>query len=207
MNHSKQTAVRVRTLCECAVCLALSTALSFVALWKAPLGGEVTLCSMLPILICAWRNGPGWGFSTAFLHAAIQLLFGLGNLAYIPTTGAYILGILFDYLIPFTALGVAGLFRIGKNDILRRGRAYAKVYLSLSIAAILRAASHIFVGAVIWYDITKAGAWNDTVFRYGAFLYSTIYNGSFLLPEFVLLFAVSAIVPSLLFRLPEIKTD
>ena len=42
---------KVRTLSECAMMLALSIALSFVVIYKMPLGGSVTLFSMLPVML------------------------------------------------------------------------------------------------------------------------------------------------------------
>ncbi len=39
-----------KILCECAIMLALSIALSYVIIYEAPMGGSVTLVSMLPVM-------------------------------------------------------------------------------------------------------------------------------------------------------------
>ena len=46
-------------LVECAMMIALSFGLSFVKLWQMPLGGSVTLCSMLPIMLISIKYGIG----------------------------------------------------------------------------------------------------------------------------------------------------
>ena len=51
-----------------------ASALSFFVLYKMPLGGSVKLCAMLPILLVAIKNGPKWGFGTAFCHGLLQML-------------------------------------------------------------------------------------------------------------------------------------
>ena len=48
---------KVRLLAEAAVMLALAIALSFVKIWDMPMGGSVTLLSMLPIMLIAIKNG------------------------------------------------------------------------------------------------------------------------------------------------------
>ncbi|MEG2003569.1 MAG: energy-coupled thiamine transporter ThiT, partial [Clostridia bacterium] len=41
---------KTRILTECALMIALSTILSFLVIWEAPLGGSVTVLSMIPIM-------------------------------------------------------------------------------------------------------------------------------------------------------------
>ena len=185
---------KVKKLCECAILVALATVLSFIKLYEAPLGGAVTLFSMMPILLCGFVYGPKAGFASAFVYSVIQLIFGVGTLAYIPDPLGVVAGVFLDYVIAFTVLGVAGFFRRMKGNL------YVKVFLGSFVALILRFASHFFSGAIIWYSITKEGAWNDYVFRYGKWTYSLIYNAWYMVPEILLtLVAVPAAV--LLLRL------
>lgn len=59
---------KVRTLSECAIMLALSIALSFVVIYKMPLGGSVTLFSMLPVMLVSVRHGLKWGLQIGRAH-------------------------------------------------------------------------------------------------------------------------------------------
>lgn len=48
---------KLRQMAECALLIALATALSFVKLYQAPLDGPVTLVSTLPIMFISVRYG------------------------------------------------------------------------------------------------------------------------------------------------------
>ena len=48
-----------------AVLVALAVALSFAKLWEMPLGGSVTLGSMLPIMILSISLGLKWGLQSS----------------------------------------------------------------------------------------------------------------------------------------------
>ena len=170
----------LKRLCECAMLVALATVLSFVKLYEAPLGGAVTLFSMVPILMCGFVYGVKAGFATAFVYSVIQLIQGIGTVAYVPDALGIVVCILLDYLVAFTLLGVAGFFKHLRMNL------YVKITLGTLIALLLRFLSHLVSGAVIWYQITKDGAWNDYVFRYGKWMYSLIYNGWFMVPEIIL---------------------
>ncbi len=185
---------KIKKLCECAMLVALATVLSLLKLYEAPLGGSVTLFSMVPILICGFVYGPKAGFAAAFVYAVIQLLFGIGTLAYIPDPLGLVAGILLDYLIAFTVLGLAGFFRGLRMNL------YVKVVLGTLAATLARFVCHYLSGALIWYSITKDGAWNDYVFKYGKWTYSLIYNAWYMVPE-IILTLVAVPVTVLLLRL------
>ena len=51
---------RTLPLVECAIMIALATVLSMVKLAELPYGGSITIASMLPIAIIAYRRGMGW---------------------------------------------------------------------------------------------------------------------------------------------------
>ena len=105
---------KIISLCECAIMLALATALSFVKLWQMPLGGSVTLVSMLPIFIIAVKHKFSWAVGTSFLYSLIQLAQALmeGDVfVYCGSAFLIVLCVLFDYLLPFTALCLAGVFK------------------------------------------------------------------------------------------------
>ncbi|MBQ8532828.1 MAG: energy-coupled thiamine transporter ThiT, partial [Clostridia bacterium] len=52
-----------------AVFVALATALSLIKVYELPLGGSVTLLSMLPIVMISCMLGLKWGFGSAFVYS------------------------------------------------------------------------------------------------------------------------------------------
>ena len=72
-----------RKLVESAVMLAIGTVLSMFTIaspWV--LGGGITICSMLPLVVVAHRHGTKWGLFTAFAYSILQLLLGMNNVQY-----------------------------------------------------------------------------------------------------------------------------
>ena len=65
---------RTLPLVECAIMIALATVLSMVKLAELPYGGSITIASMLPIAIIAYRRGMGWGLGSAFVYAVFWVL-------------------------------------------------------------------------------------------------------------------------------------
>lgn len=182
----------LRVLTECAVLVALATALSFVKVYQAPLGGSVTLLSTLPIMYISIRHGLVAGLGSGFVYSLIQLWQGSGNLAYIPTAAGVVGCILLDYVLPFTLLGVAGVFcDKGENVSLPR------VICGTVVAIALRFLCHFGAGAVVWYEITKVGQWNDYVQTVGMWVYSFVYNISYVGPDGAMAIIASAALPAL----------
>lgn len=173
-----------------AVMVALASALSLIKLYKLPLGGSVTLLSMLPIVVISISLGLKWGVGSSFVYSLIQLFFGIvmeGLLGW-GLTPAYLVGSIFlDYLIPFTVLGFAGAFA-------KKG--YAGTLAGISLVFVLRFISHMFSGAILFGIPEK---WADKFNN--VWLYSAAYNGSYMLPELVLTLIAAAII----FRLPQVK--
>ena len=71
-----------RKLTEAAIMLAIGTVLSLIKLIDLPYGGSVTIASMLPVVIIAYRHGIKWGLMTGFVYGVIQQLLGLNTLSY-----------------------------------------------------------------------------------------------------------------------------
>lgn len=169
MKHS-----HVRTLTECAILLALAVALSYVKLFTLPFDGSITLLSMLPICIASIRFGVGQGLLVAFAYSWFQILQG-GVFAWGLTPIMLIGSLLLDYIVAFTALGLAGLFR-------KRGLVGAVCGVGLACA--LRFLSHFVAGVVLWANFEEFIAFGqEWVGR--PWLYSLCYNGVYMLPETV----------------------
>lgn len=69
-------------LTESGIMLACATILSMIEIVSLPYGGSVTLFSMLPVILIAYRRGIGWGLFTAFAFSLLQMLLGVNNLSY-----------------------------------------------------------------------------------------------------------------------------
>ncbi len=193
---------KLLALTECALMLALATALSFVKLYQAPLGGSVTLLSMLPIMFISFRYGIKRGLACGFVYSLIQLWQGSGNLAYVPTAMGVVGCIALDYILPFTLLGLAGIFY--KKDGSVKQKTLTAV-LGVCLAAALRFACHFLGGAVVWYEITKTGMWNDYVQTVGMWTYSFVYNGTYLGPDAALVIIASPAIPLIEKALKKVK--
>ena len=80
---AQQTSIKAtRRLTETAIMIALATGLSYVTIFKLPMGGSITLFSQVPIMIIGYRYGWKWGACTGVIHGILQMLLqGLGNFA------------------------------------------------------------------------------------------------------------------------------
>lgn len=165
--------------------IAMSAALSMVKVWKMPLGGSVTLLSMLPVCLLSIKYGVKWGFFSAFIYSLTQLAMGFSELMSWGMTPAMWAGsVIFDYLIAFTVLGLAGIFA---------EKGLTGYYMGISLAMLARFLSH-FVSGVIFFGIWCPEGWNTVV-------YSICYNGAYMLPEMIFTVIGTAAV----FTLPQTK--
>lgn len=162
----------VYRLTESAILLAVAAVLSVVKLVDMPYGGSVTACSMLPLLIIAYRHGIRHGLFTAFTYSLIQLLLGLDNFSYATSFGAVVAIAVFDYLLAFFALGLGGIFR----KKLPQGAALGCAAI---VTGILRYLCHVISGCTVWAGLSVPTA--------EALTYSLSYNATYMIPEIVIL--------------------
>ena len=107
-----QKSSNIKRLCVSAIMIALATVFSLIKVYTLPLGGSITLLSMLPIVFLSVSYGIGWGFFSAFVYTLIQMFLDLAAVASWGLTPAIFIGcIAFDYILAYTALGIAGIFR------------------------------------------------------------------------------------------------
>ncbi|MCQ2456260.1 MAG: energy-coupled thiamine transporter ThiT [Clostridia bacterium] len=192
------------TLCECAVLVALAFVLSLVKV-PLPFGGSVTLCSMVPLVIAAQRNGAGWGFFSAGVFSVVKLLLGLENFSYVSGAVSFVCVLLFDYLLAYTAVGISGFFRPSAGDTKRT--LCARAGLGALVGMVFRYGLHVISGAAVWYDLTKA--WEEDpsnmVFRYGKWMYSVVYNAIYMIPETILTVVVVIAVTAVMNKSKSIE--
>lgn len=177
--------IETKKLTLSAVMIALSAVLSLVKVYELPLGGSITLLSMLPVCVVAICYGTKWGLCTSGLYALVQIAMDLGKLMGYGMTASTWLGCLvFDYILAFGALGLAGLWR-EKGTI--------GMCAGVALSCVIRFISHFISGAIV-FSVFCPDGWN-------VYLYSIAYNGSYMLPELI----ITVIGAVLLFRLPQVK--
>ena len=167
--------LRIRALCEGAIMVALAFVLSFIKLYELPNGGSLTP-AMFPILLYALRWGLPQGLTAGFVFGLLQLLFD----------GAYAWGwqsMLLDYLLAFTPLGLAGLFK---------GKAWG-IFPGTFIGCLGRFIVHHISGITI-YRIIEPTAVPGLGTYDNAHLYSLVYNCSYMLPNMILALLLAGVL-------------
>lgn len=162
-----------------------------------PWGGSISP-AMLPIFIIAYRRGVKTGLFSGFIFAIIQLMIAgmisSGVIAAIPESDyigpswlKLILVYLLDYIIPFTLLGLAGIFKNALTKI-------KPFIMGMIFASLIRYLSHGISGVLIWGSYTS---WfNET---YGTnvspFIYSfVVYNLPYMAASLVICILVGVIM-------------
>ena len=114
---------KTKRLTESAMLLAVAILLELLSktfIPEQPFGGQLTIVSMLPIVLISYRHGVKWGFAAAFAYALIEMAIGTKNVAaaFQPDyfgegvmIGNALIMCFFDYVAAFTVLGLGGLFR------------------------------------------------------------------------------------------------
>lgn len=153
-----------------AMAIALATVTSMIKLFEMPMGGSVTLFSMLFIVLIGYWYGLGGGLTVAIAYGVLQLLLD-----------PYILSfpqMLVDYILAFGALGLAGIFHNSKHGLI-------KGY----IVAVLGRYFFSFLSGWIFFGMYAPDNFPNAV------VYSLAYNGSYLGTEALITLIVIAIPP------------
>lgn len=178
MNQSK-----VSKLATCAVMLALACILSLIKVFEMPLGGSITLLSMLPICVLSIRYGLKWGLFSAFCYSLAQIGLSFGELMSWGMNGKTWAGcLIFDYVLAYTVLGLAGAFR-------KHGA--TGICAGIAMALVLRFVCH-FISGTIFFAMWCPEGWSVVP-------YSICYNGAYMLPEMALTMAGAVA----LFKIPQ----
>ena len=135
----------VRALCESAVLLALAIVLSYIQFFKLPFDGAITLASMLPICLISIRFGIKWGLGAAFCYSWSQILQG-GVFSWGLTPGMLVASLLMDFIIAFTVLGLAGIFR-------KQG--FGGKIGGITLVCFLRFVVHFLAGIILLYLLQR----------------------------------------------------
>ena len=106
--RSKQS-LAIRMMVESAILIGIALVINEFLKFDAPwaFGGSITLGSMVPIVLIAWRWGTRQGLFSALVFALLQLLLGVKNVSY-GENALQVIGIaLLDYVIAYTVFGLA----------------------------------------------------------------------------------------------------
>ena len=209
---------KTKMLTESSLLIAMAIVLELVAemfIPEMPFGGQVTLVSMLAIVLISYRHGVKWGLLSGVVYAALEMVIGAKTVAaaFQPDyfgTGVLIanalLMCLLDYVLAFTVLGIGGCFR---NKIQNPG---LSLCLGSIVALSCRYLCHILSGYILfgsyaeWF-FTQEGfpAWGANLVaslnpQLLALAYSVVYNGMYMIPEIVF----TAVAALLLSKVPGI---
>ncbi|MGE4572640.1 MAG: energy-coupled thiamine transporter ThiT [Candidatus Izemoplasmatales bacterium] len=184
---------KIVIIVEVAILVGIATVLDVVfgILSKGifPWGGSISP-AMLPIFIIAYRRGLKTGLFSGFIFAILQLMttgmFSASVIAAIPESTFFgpkwvniILVYLLDYIIPFTLLGLAGIFKNGLKEL-------KPFFLGMILASSIRYVMHGLSGVMIWSGYAE---WFNEEFNMNVspFVYSfIIYNLPYMLASLIL---------------------
>ena len=214
MQHKTQRLTESAMLLAVAIVLELASKM-FIP--EMPFGGQVTLASMLPMVLISYRHGVKWGLIAGLAYAFIQMAIGARTVAAAFQPGyfgegrmllnAFIMCIL-DYLLAFTLLGLGGIFR---NRIKRPGIALAcgsLVALGARYLAHVLSGYILFAGWAEWF-FTQEGfpLWGTALAENLSptmlgLVYSLVYNAMYMVPEMI----ITAMAAMLISRVHQIVT-
>ena len=156
-GYIKKNKMNTQMIVHIGLMLALTVILHNFRLYHMPQGGSVTLGAMIPLLLIAFRYGPVGGYLAGFVYGLINLM-----------QDPYILHpiqVLFDYPLPYMALGLAGYFK-------------DRILLGAFIGIFSRFICHFISGAVFFASYAPAGM--------SPYWYSLVFNATYLIPELLI---------------------
>ena len=209
---------KTKRITESAMLLAMAIVLELISKTFIPeqtFGGQITIVSMLPVVLIAYRHGVKWGFVATFTYALLEMALGAKTVssAFLPGffgDGAMIVNAivmcLLDYIVAYTVLALAGVFR---NRIKRPG---ISLMAGSLVALGARYVTHILSGYILFSSWAESYFTQDGFPAWGAqlveslspaglgWIYSIVYNGMYMIPEMVF----TAIVALVIAKIPGV---
>jgi len=165
-GYIKNIRMNTRMLVFMGLMIALASVLHLFRLYQMPQGGSVTLGAMIPLLLIAWRYGPIGGYLAGFVYGLINLI-----------QNPYILHpvqVLFDYPLPYMALGLAGHFR-------------DRILLGAIVGISARFVCHLISGVAFFASYAPIGV--------SPYWYSMVFNATYLIPELIICLVILSVLP------------
>ena len=152
---------KTRMIAEAGVAIAIAQVLSFITLFHMPQGGSIKAASLVPLMMFAYRWGGTRGIWAGVVYGVLHFLLGFKS-------SIHYLSIILDYLVAYGAIGVCGYFKDNITGL-----------VSGSIVAIaLRWFASVTSGAVVFASYAPQGQ--------NPWIYSMIYNASYMVPDGIL---------------------
>ena len=168
---------KLRALTECAVLAAMAIGLSYlkipIGLSFGGFGGSIDLV-MIPLIIAAYRWGVGWGLGTGLVFGTLKFFFAGGSAVNWQS-------MLLDYSVAYMFVGFAGLVK----------REPGHMWMGALIGCIGRFLIHFISGITIYAQ------YMEDIFGFHMtqpWVYSLLYNGSYMLPNTIIAVVVCAIL-------------
>ena len=163
-----------KMLAHAAMALALSFVLSYIRFFRMAGGGAVTPGSMLPVMLFGAAYGLVPGLMVGFAYSLLQIVQG--------AEAAGFMGLLLDYILAFTALGLAGLAKKWPKTW--------GLYIAMLIALVGRLLCSVASGVIVW----------------GTPLWGSItYNVSYMLPEMVICLLLGMLIGPRIVKMMQSK--
>ena len=209
--------MKTKRLTESAMLLAIAIVLEFISkliIPEMPFGGQVTLVSMLPVVLISYRHGVKWGLVSGVTYAFLEMAIGFKTVSAAFQPGYFgdgtlivnaLVMCLLDYLVAFTVLGLGGMFR-------GRMKAVPALICGSLVALGLRYVTHILSGYILFSGWAEWFFTQDGFPAWGAQLvqslsptalgwtYSAVYNGFYMVPEMI----CTAIAAGVIAKVPGI---
>ena len=209
---------KTKRITESAMLLAVAIVLELVSkmcIPELPFGGQITLFSMLPVVLISYRHGVRWGLVAGAAYAVLEMALGAKTVAAAFQPGYFgdevmllngLVMCVLDYLVAFTVLGLGGCFR---NKCKRPATGMicgTLVALGARYVAHIASGYILFSGWAEWF-FTQDGfpAWGAELVgalspQMLGFVYSLVYNGMYMIPEILL----TCVAGLLLSRVPKV---
>ncbi len=180
----ERTVWTTRMLAMAALCIALSYVLGLIRLFRLPNGGSITPAATLPLMLFAYGYGVGPGLIAGTIYGILDFLIGGGTFLSVPQ-------VLLDYILAYTAMGLAGVLRKHPNTVMG-------LTVGVVLASVARWVCAVAAGVLFWAEYTPEGML--------PIVYSMTYNGSYMAINCIICVAVAAAVgPRLVKELRRVR--
>lgn len=209
---------KTKRMTESAMLIALAVVLEVVGrsiIPPMPFGGQLTIVSMLPIVLVSYRYGVKWGLITGLGYSLVQMAMGADTVSAAFQPGYFgdgtmllnaVIMCALDYVLAYTLLGLGGIFR---DKIKNPG---VSLMCGSLVALGGRYLAHILSGYILFSGWAEWFFTQDGFPAWGAnlvaslspaalgWVYSLVYNGMYMVPEMIL----TAVAAVLIGKIPQI---